>query len=159
MTRVILSAFVENEAGTLSRVAQLFSARGYNIESIAIAPTEDATLSQMTIVTYGDRDIIEQITKLMNRLVEVYKVFDITDKDHIERELMLVKVRAGTPQQREEMKRIADIFRARIVGVTDVHYIVEVTGHYKKLSAYVDAVGQQQIMEISRTGLCGIART
>jgi acetolactate synthase-1/3 small subunit len=108
--RHILSILVENEAGALSRISGLFSARGYNIESLTVAPTEDPTMSRMTIVTAGSDDVIEQITKQLNKLVEVVKVVDLTEGNHIERELMLVKVRAAG-KDRDEMKRLADIFR------------------------------------------------
>ena len=130
--RHILSMLVENEAGTLSRVAQLFSARGYNIESLTVAPTEDLSLSRMTVVTRGDDAIVEQITKQVNKLIEVYKVTDLTDEAHIERELMLVKARVKTATAREELKRLADIFRARILNVAADSYIIEVTGDRAK---------------------------
>ncbi|PKO58459.1 MAG: acetolactate synthase small subunit, partial [Betaproteobacteria bacterium HGW-Betaproteobacteria-19] len=115
--RHVISLLIENESGALSRVSGLFSARGYNIESLTVAPTEDASMSRMTIVTIGSEEIIEQITKQLNKLVEVVKVVDISEAAHIERELMLIKVRA-TGKDREEMKRTADIFRARIIDVT-----------------------------------------
>ena len=126
--RHIVSLLMENEAGALSRVAGLFSARGYNIESLTVAPTEDATLSRMTIVTAGSEDVIEQIIKQLNKLVDVVKVLDLTDGNHIERELMLLKVRAAG-KDREEMKRMADIFRGRIIDVTDKTFTIELTGH------------------------------
>ena len=126
--RHILSILVENEAGALSRISGLFSARGYNIESLTVAPTEDPTMSRMTIVTVGSEDVVEQITKQLNKLVEVVKVVDLTDGNHIERELMLVKVRASG-KDRDEMKRLADIFRGRILDVTDKSYTIELTGH------------------------------
>ena len=125
--RHILSILLENEAGALSRVSGLFSARGYNIESLTVAPTEDPTMSRMTIVTAGSDDVIEQITKQLNKLVEVVKVVDLTEGNHIERELMLVKVRAAG-KDRDEMKRLADIFRGRILDVTDKSYTIELTG-------------------------------
>ena len=139
--RHILSMLVENEAGTLSRVAQLFSARGYNIESLTVAPTEDLSLSRMTVVTRGDDAIVEQITKQVNKLIEVYKVTDLTDEAHIERELMLVKVRVKTATAREELKRLADIFRARILNVAADSYIIEVTGDRAKTEAFLEAAG------------------
>ena len=123
----VISVLLENEPGALSRVVGLFSARGYNIETLTVAPTEDATLSRMTIVTTGSDEIIEQITKHLNRLVDVVKVVDLTEGSHIERELMLVKVRA-VGKEREEMKRMADIFRGRIIDVTDKSYTIELTG-------------------------------
>ncbi|OGA27538.1 MAG: acetolactate synthase small subunit, partial [Betaproteobacteria bacterium RIFCSPLOWO2_02_FULL_68_150] len=124
--RHIISVLLENEAGALSRVAGLFSARAYNIESLTVAPTEDASLSRMTIVTSGSEDVIEQITKQLNKLVEVVKVVDLSDAEHIERELMLIKVRAGA-KEREDMKRMADIFRGRVVDVSDSTYTIELT--------------------------------
>src|ERR687897_999729 len=137
--RHIVSVLLENEAGALSRVSGLFSARGYNIESLTVAPTEDATLSRMTIVTTGSDEVVEQITKQLNKLVDVVKVIDLSDGDHIERELMLVKVRA-VGKDREEMKRMADIFRGRIIDVTDKSYTIELTGDAAKLDAFIDAV-------------------
>lgn len=156
--RRILSMLVENEPGALSRVANLFSARGYNIESLTVAPTEDATLSRMTVVTAGDDAVVEQITKQVNKLIEVFKVSDITDEKHLERELMLVKVRAGGGQ-RAEMERLARIFRGAIVNVTAHSFIVQITGDKKKLDAYLRAAGAENIIETARTGACGISRT
>ena len=139
--RHIISLLLENEAGALSRVSGLFSARGYNIESLTVAPTEDESLSRMTIVTSGSDDVIEQITKQLNKLVEVVKVVDLSDGMHIERELMLVKVRASG-KDRDEMKRIADIFRGRILDVTDKTYTIELTGTGAKLDAFIEALEQ-----------------
>jgi len=155
--RHILSILIENEAGALSRVAGLFSARGYNIESLSVAPTEDSTLSRMTIVTSGSDDIIEQITKQLNKLIEVVKVIDLNEADHIERELMLIKVRA-TGKEREEMKRMADIFRGRIIDVTEKTYTIELTGPGAKLDAFIQAVDRSVILETVRTGASGIGR-
>ena len=148
---------VENEPGALSRVANLFSARGYNIESLTVAPTEDATLSRMTVITAGDDAVVEQITKQVNKLIEVFKVSDITDEKHLERELMLVKVKASGGE-RAEMERLARIFRGAIINVTPHSYIVQITGDRKKLDAYLRAVGKTNIIETARTGACGIAR-
>jgi acetolactate synthase-1/3 small subunit len=148
---------MENESGALSRVAGLFSARGYNIESLTVAPTEDATMSRMTIVTRGSADVIEQITKQLNKLVDVVKVQDLTDGSHIERELMLVKVRA-TGDQREEMKRLSDIFRGHILDVSDKTYTIELTGPGSKLEAFLQAVDPTTILETVRTGASGIGR-
>lgn len=148
---------MENESGGLSRVAGLFSARGYNIESLTVAPTEDASLSRMTIVTKGSDDVIEQITKHLNRLVEVVKVSDLSESNHIERELMLIKVRA-TNKDREEMKRMADIFRGRIIDVTENTYTIELTGPGVKLDAFLEALEDSIILETVRTGACGIGR-
>ena len=155
--RHIISVLMENEAGALSRVAGLFSARAYNIESLTVAPTEDATLSRMTIVTVGSEDIIEQITKQLNKLVDVIKVMDLTEGQHIERELMLVKVKA-VGAGREEMKRTADIFRGRIIDVTDSTYTVELTGTGSKLDAFLEAIDPALIIETVRTGASGIGR-
>lgn len=124
--RHIISLLMENEAGTLSRVAGLFSARGYNIESLNVAPTEDPTLSRMTLVTIGSDEVIEQITKQLNKLIEVVKIIDLTEGDHIERELMLVKVKA-IGDGRDEIKRLTDIFRGSIIDVTDKSYTIELT--------------------------------
>jgi acetolactate synthase-1/3 small subunit len=148
---------MENEAGALSRVAGLFSARGYNIESLTVAPTEDATLSRMTIVTRGSDDVIEQITKQLNKLIDVVKVVDLSEAGHIERELMLVKVRAEG-ELREEMKRMSDIFRGRIVDVTDKTYTIELTGAGYKLDAFLEALDKDAILETVRTGASGIGR-
>jgi acetolactate synthase-1/3 small subunit len=155
--RHIISLLMENEAGALSRVAGLFSARGYNIESLTVAPTEDETLSRMTIVTRGSDDVIEQITKQLNKLIDVVKVVDLSEAGHIERELMLVKVRAEG-EWREEMKRMSDIFRGRIIDVTDKTYTIELTGAGSKLDAFLDALDKGAILETVRTGASGIGR-
>jgi acetolactate synthase-1/3 small subunit len=155
--RHIISLLMENEAGALSRVAGLFSARGYNIESLTVAPTEDSTLSRMTIVTRGSDEIIEQIIKQLNKLVDVVKVFDLNDGYHIERELMLVKVKA-TGAYREEMKRMADIYRGRIIDVTDSTYTIELTGTGSKLDAFLQGLEQGTLLETVRTGASGIGR-
>ena len=153
----IIAVLLENEPGALSRVVALFSARGYNIESLTVAPTEDPTLSRMTIVTSGSGDIIEQITKQLNKLVDVVKVVDLSEGEHIERELMLVKVRASG-KDREEMKRLADIFRGRILDVTDKSYTIELTGTCQKLDAFLDALEDGAVLETVRTGASGIGR-
>jgi acetolactate synthase-1/3 small subunit len=155
--RHIISILLENEAGALSRVSGLFSARGYNIETLTVAPTEDPSLSRMTIVTKGSEDVIEQITKHLNRLIEVVKVVDISEGAHIERELMLVKVRA-TGKERDEMKRMAEIFRGRIIDVTDKTYTIELTGDVAKLDAFIEAIDKSMILETVRTGVSGIGR-
>ena len=155
--RHILSLLLENEAGALSRVAGLFSARGYNIESLTVAPTEDPSLSRMTIVTIGSNEVLEQITKQLNKLVDVVRVIDLTEGSHIERELMLVKVRA-VAKDREEIKRISDIFRGRILDVTDKMYTIELTGTGAKLNAFFDALDREAILETVRTGASGIGR-
>ncbi len=153
----IISLLMENEAGALSRVAGLFSARGYNIESLTVAPTEDETLSRMTIVTSGSDDVIEQIIKHLNKLVDVVKVLDLNDGRFIERELMLVKVKATGPL-REEMKRLSDIFRGRIIDVADGSYTIEMTGSGSKLDAFLEALDRSVILETVRTGASGIGR-
>ena len=153
----IIAVLIENEAGALSRVVGLFSARGYNIESLTVAPTEDATMSRMTIVTTGSDEIIEQITKQLNKLVDVVKVVDLSEGRHLERELMLVKVRAAG-KDREEVKRLADIFRGRIVDVTDKAYTIELTGTSDKLDAFLEALDRGSVLETVRTGICGIGR-
>jgi acetolactate synthase I/III small subunit len=156
--RHIISLLMENEAGALSRVAGLFSARAYNIESLNVAPTEDATLSRMTIVTRGSDDVIEQITKQLNKLIDVVKVVDLSEAGHLERELMLVKVRAEG-EWREEMKRMSDIFGGRIIEVTDKIYTIELTGAGSKLDAFLDALDKSAILETVRTGASGIGRS
>ncbi|MDD4885834.1 MAG: acetolactate synthase small subunit [Thiomonas sp.] len=153
----IIAVLLENEAGALSRVVGLFSARGYNIESLVVAPTEDASLSRMTIVTSGSEEVIEQITKHLNRLIEVVKVVDLTEASFIERELMLIKLRA-VGKEREEIKRMSDIFRGRIIDVTDKSYTIELTGDASKLDAFIQAVDPTAILETVRTGSCGIGR-
>jgi acetolactate synthase-1/3 small subunit len=155
--RHIISILLENEPGALSRVVGLFSARGYNIETLTVAPTEDHSLSRMTIVTTGSDDVIEQITKHLNRLIDVVKVVDLIEAPYIERELMLIKVRA-VGKEREEIKRMADIFRGRVIDVTDKSYTIELTGDGSKLDAFIDALDAAAIMETVRTGGSGIAR-
>ena len=157
MSRHIISVLVENEAGALSRISGLFSARGYNIETLTVAPTEDASMSRMTIVTTGSEDVIEQITKQLNKLIEVVKVIDLSEAEHIERELMLIKVRAGS-KEREDMKRMADIFRGRIIDVSDNTYTIELTGDTRKLDAFIKSLDQGTIIETVRTGASGIGR-
>lgn len=153
----IISILMENEPGALSRVVGLFSARGYNIETLTVAPTEDRSLSRMTIVTRGSDEVIEQITKQLNRLIDVVKVVDLIETPYTERELMLIKVRA-VGKEREEMKRMADIFRGRIIDVTDRTYTIELTGDGVKLDAFIDALDRASILETVRTGASGIAR-
>ena len=155
--RHIIAVLLENEPGALSRVVGLFSARGYNIETLTVAPTEGSSLSRMTIVTTGSDDIIEQITKHLNRLIEVVKVVDLTEADYTERELMLIKLRA-VGKEREEMKRMCDIFRGRIVDVTERTYTIELTGNTSKLDAFIRAVDRAAILETVRTGSSGIGR-
>ena len=157
--RHIISILMENEAGALSRVAGLFSARGYNIESLTVAPTEDESLSRMTLVTYGSEDIVEQITKQLNKLIDVVKLSDLNqvrDK-HIEREMMLIKVRAQSTV-RDEIYRLVDIFRGRIIDVGETMYTVELTGPSDKLDAFIAAIDKDVILETVRSGVMGISR-
>jgi len=153
----IISLLLEHEPGALTRVAGLFTARGYNIESLTVAPTEDDSLARMTIVTSGTDEIIEQITKQLNKLIEVVKVLDLTEGDHIERELMLVKVRAEG-LRRAEVKRTADIFRGTIIDVTSAAYTVQLAGPTEKLDAFIRAIGPAEVLEVARTGVSGIGR-
>ena len=153
----IIAVLLENEAGALSRVAGLFSARAYNIETLTVAPTEDMSLSRLTIVTSGSDEVIEQITKQLNKLIDVIKVVDLSEAAHIERELMLIKVRAAG-KDREEMKRMADIFRGRIIDVTDSTYVIELTGSGSKLDSFIQAIDADLILETVRTGVSGIGR-
>ena len=155
--RHVISILVENEAGALSRIAGLFSARGYNIETLTVAPTEDASMSRMTVVTSGSDDVIEKITKQLNKLIEVVKVIDLSEAEHIERELMLIKVRAGA-KERDEVKRMADIFRGRVIDVSDNTYTIELTGSGEKLDAFIHALDAGTILETVRTGTSGIGR-
>lgn len=155
--RHILSLLLENEAGALSRVSGLFSARGFNIESLTVAPTEDATVSRMTLVTAGSDEIIEQITKHLNKLVDVIKVIDLNESQHIERELLLIKVETKDGM-REEIKRLVDIFRGRIIDVSDSTYTIEMTGDGAKLDAFIDTLDKKLILEVVRSGVSGISR-
>jgi acetolactate synthase-1/3 small subunit len=155
--RHIISILLENESGALSRVANMFSARGFNIDSLTVAPTEDDTLSRMTLVTRGSDDIIEQITKQLHKLVEVVKLSDLTEGRHIEREMMLIKVRA-VGDSREEVARLVDIFRGRVIDVTDTTYAIELTGTGEKLDAFLEAIRGVGIIEVARSGVSGIAR-
>ncbi len=155
--RHIISILMENEAGALSRVAGLFSARGYNIESLTVAPTEDPSLSRMTLVTRGTEEVIEQITKQLHKLIDVVKLMDMTDGPHIEREMLLVKLHAEG-ERRSELKRIADIFRGRIIDVSDHTYTVELTGDGAKLDAFLQVLEPGVIIEVVRSGVSGIAR-
>jgi acetolactate synthase-1/3 small subunit len=148
---------MENEPGALSRVVGLFSQRGYNIETLNVAPTEDPTLSRLTLTTVGDDRVIEQITKQLNKMIDVVKLTDLTEGAHIERELMLIKVRA-TGAQREEIKRSTDIFRGQIVDVTSTLYTIMLAGTQQKLDAFIQAVGDAVILEVVRSGVSGISR-
>ena len=153
----IISILVENEPGALSRIVGLFSQRNYNIETLSVAPTEDLTLSRMTLTTEGNLQIIEQITKQLNKLVDVVKVVDLTEGPHVERELMLVKVRA-VGSARDEAKRTTDIFRGQIIDVSQSSYTIQLVGTVDKLDAFIEAIGPEHVLEVARSGVTGIAR-
>ncbi len=155
--RRIISILMENEPGALSRVVGLFSQRGYNIETLNVAPTEDRTLSRLTLTTVGDDRQIEQITKHLNRIVDVVKLVDLTEGAHVERDLMLIKVRAVGPQ-RDEIKRTTDIFRGQIVDVGPGVYTIQLTGTSDKLDSFVAAMAEAEILEVVRSGVAGISR-
>ncbi len=155
--RHILSILLENEAGALSRVVGLFSARGYNIDSLSVAETEDPTLSRMTLSTRGDDEIVEQITKQLNKLVEVVKVIDLNDSRFVERELMLIKIRA-VGKDRDELLRMTEIYRGHVVDMTDKAYTIEITGTADKLDSFVESISKGLILETVRTGAAGIGR-
>lgn len=154
----ILAVRVENQPGALSRVVSMFSARGFNIDSMTVSPTEDETMYRFTIITHGDSLVIEQIVKQINKIIDVYDVVDITDKPHLERELMLVKVRADTPELREEITRLVSIFRGRINDVTSKTYILEITGTRSKLTAFLQSLPKNCITETVRSGVTGMSR-
>ena len=155
--RHLLAILLENEAGALSRVVGLFAQRNYNIETLSVAPTEDETLSRVTLTTRGDPAVIEQVTKHLNRLIDVVKVVDLTDGDFLERELLLVKVSAAGPA-RPEVKRTCDIFRGQIVDVTGDSYTIQLTGTSEKLDAFLRALTVGSILEVVRSGVSGIGR-
>ena len=155
--RHIISILMENEPGALSRVVGLFSQRNFNIETLNVAPTEDPSLSRLTVTTIGDDRVIEQLPKHLNKLIDVVKLVDLTEGNHIERELMLVKVKA-LGAARDEVKRTVDIFRAQIVDVTPSLYTVQITGDASKLDAFLQAMAPVGILEVARTGVSGIAR-
>ena len=156
--RHTLSILLENEAGSLSRVAGLFSARGYNIESLNVAATDDSTLSRMTLVTRGSEQVIEQIMKQLNKLIDVVKVTDLGDHSHVERELMLVKIEASDAESCDAVKRVSDIFRGRVIDIYNRTYTIEVTGGQNKLNAFLDAMQQHTLLEVVRSGSVGIVR-
>ncbi len=155
--RHIISILMENEAGALSRVVGLFSQRNFNIESLNVAPTEDPTLSRLTLTTVGSDQVIEQITKQLNKLLDVVKLVDLTEGQHIERELMLIKVKA-VGAQRAEVKRTTDVFRGQIVDMTSTTYTIQMTGEGDKLDAFIQALGLSTVLEVVRTGVSGISR-
>lgn len=155
--RRIISVLLENEPGALSRVVGLFSQRNYNIETLTVAPTDDETLSRLTVTTTGSDRVIEQITKQLNKLIEVVKLVDLTEGSHIERELMLVKIKS-TGAQRAEVKRTVDIFRGQIVDVNSSVYTVQITGNSDKLDAFINSISEGSVLEVVRSGVSGIAR-
>jgi acetolactate synthase-1/3 small subunit len=155
--RHVISLLLENEAGALSRVAGLFSARGYNIESLNVAPTDDPSLSRMTLVTRGSDEIVEQITKQLNKLVDVVKLIDLSEGRHIEREHMLAKVRAEGAT-REEVMRLVEVFRGQVIDVTPRSFVIELTGGGDKLDAFLGALQRGSIVEVVRSGASGIGR-
>jgi acetolactate synthase I/III small subunit len=152
-----IAVLVENKFGVLSRVAGLFAARGYNIESLSVGETVDPSVSRMTIVVHGDEFVIEQVMKQLHKLVDVIKVSDLTEDDHVERELVLIRVNAE-PQHRAEILRIADIFRAKVVDVTPSSFVLEGTGDEAKVDALIELLKPMGIQEVVRTGKVAIAR-
>jgi len=155
--RHIISLLMENESGALSRVSGLFSARGYNIESLSVAPTEDHSLSRMTIVTSGSDEVIEQIIKQLNKLIDVVKVLDLHDGDHIERELVLVKLKANG-RHRDEVKQLSNNYGGRIIDSSENILTIEFTGTSTELDNYLKSLNDSLIIEIVRTGASGIGR-
>jgi acetolactate synthase-1/3 small subunit len=155
--RHIISVLLENEPGALSRVVGLFSQRNYNIDSLTVAPTEDNSLSRLTLTTSGDEARIEQITKHLNKIVDVVKLVDLTEGAHIERELMLIKVKA-VGAQRVEVSRTVDIFRGQVVDQTSGVFSIQLTGTSGKLDAFISALGDSSVLEVARTGVSGISR-
>ena len=153
--RHIISILLENEAGALSRVAGLFSARAYNIESLTVAPTDDPSLSRMTLVTRGTDEVVEQVCKQLNKLIDVVKIVNLTDDVHVERELILVKVKAES-EQRDEVKRVVDIFNGHVIDMTDTSYTIEVTGDSEKIDAVLTALKEMTILEVVRSGQLGM---
>ena len=156
--RRIISVLMENTPGGLSRIVGLFSQRGYNIESLTVAPTHDKTLSRLTLVSFGDASKIEQITKNLNKLIDVVKLIDLTEGSYIERELMMIKIKATTGSQRAEVKRCVDIFRGCIIDTTSTIYTVQITGSSGKLDAFIETIGHADILEVVRSGINGISR-
>ena len=157
--RRILSILLENEPGSLSRIVGLFSQRAFNIESLTVAATDEPTLSRITIATTGDERVIEQITKQVNKLVDVIRVSDITDRSHIERELLLIKLLAMNDKSRTEVKRITDIFRGSIIDIGKQVYTVQLTGDGDKINAFINAMkNETEVIEVVRSGCVGIAR-
>ena len=153
----LISMLLENEPGALARIAGLFSARGYNIESLSVAPTEDPTMSRLTLATNGDDAVIEQITKQLHKLIDVIKLVDLTDGRYVERELMLIKVRASEPW-RDDVRNLTEIFRGRILDVAGSNFVIELTGSRQKLDAFIEALDERCILEVVRSGAMGVGR-
>ena len=155
--RHILSILVDNQPGVLSRIAGLFSSRGFNIESLCVAETTDPLISRIVLVTVGDMSIVEQIKKQLNKLINVIKVMDFTGTKFVQREMALIKVRAK-PEQRAEILRIVDIFRSRVVDVSAEYFTIEVTGDGDKVAAFLRLLKPFDIKEIVKTGAIALAR-
>lgn len=156
--RHIISILMENETGALSRVSGLFSQRGYNIESLTVAPTDDPTLSRMTLVTKGNDASVEQIIKQLNKLIDIVKVMELSDFDHIEREIMFVKISTPNMESCASIKRVADIFRANIIDVKNKMYTIEITGRPDKLDGFLETMEDHKVIEVVRSGAMGITR-
>ena len=157
--RHILSILIENEAGSLSRITGLFSQRAFNIESLTVAQTDDPSLSRITIATKGDNKVLEQIVKQVNKLIDVIKIIDLTERKHIEREIVLVKVLAMNDKSRSEVKRITDIFRGAIIDIGRQVYTMQLTGDMDKINAFIATLSHEtEIIEVVRSGCVGIAR-
>lgn len=157
--RHVISVLLDNESGALSRVVGLFSQRNYNIETLTVAPTDDNTLSRITIVTKGDDEQVEQITKQLHKLINVLKVCDLADAPFVEREILLVKCRAATPEVRAEICSLSDIFRGQIVDVTSELYTIQMVGSSDKIDAFINTASKNiELIEVVRSGVCGIAR-
>ena len=156
--RHIISVLMENEFGALSRVVGLFAARGYNIESLTVAATDDDSLSRLTLVTRGSDQIIEQILKQLNKLIDVVKVTDLSDFKYIEREMMLIKLEAKQAESMATIKQIADVFRGKVIDLSNKTFTIELSGNGEKLDAFIEAMSEQIIIEVVRSGCIGIAR-
>ncbi len=157
-SRHIISILMENEAGALSKVVNLFSARGYNIESLAVAPTDDPSLSRLTLVTIANNHVIEQIVKQLNKLIDVVKLTNLCDSSYVEREIMLIKVMAESEKNRSELYRLNEMFRGRVIDITPSSYTIEMTGTQEKLDAFIAAVTDLGVIEIVRSGALGLVR-
>ena len=156
--RHIISILIENEAGALSRVAGLFSARGYNIESLTVAATEDASLSRITIVTTGTDRVIEQITKQLNKLIDVVKLLELTDGPHIEREMLLLKVAVTTEESQQQLRRLLEVFEGHLIDHTSMTMTIQLTQTGEQIDSFIAALTDYEILETVRSGVSGIAR-